>query len=111
MKIIHPGTLGRHAVQMRSGTNVTAIFVEGLTNPALTRRMIARLETMQTNGLISPASVEVKYSGDPMPAVETIQVENSIPANNYGVGMLDRRINSALDFLHTDSVSLTHGTP
>ena len=44
---------------------------------------------------IDTACVEIKYSDDSMLAVDTIQVENTIPANRYENRMLDYLIYNA----------------
>ncbi len=51
-------TVGR-----RSLTNVTVVWVEGITNPELVQRMQRRLQEIDTDGLISPSSVEEYVTG------------------------------------------------
>ena len=49
---------------------------------------------------IDTACVEVKYSNGSMLAVDTIQVENTIPANRYENRMLDYLIyNAPLEYV------------
>ena len=57
-----------------------------------------RIESCAFN--IDTACVEVKYSDGSMLAVDTIQVENTIPANRYENRMLDYLIdNSPLEYV------------
>ena len=51
-------TVGR-----RSLTNVTIVWIEGLTNPEFVERMNARLRKIDMDGLISPSSVEEYITG------------------------------------------------
>jgi hypothetical protein len=51
-------TVGR-----RSLTNVTIVWIEGITNPKFVERMAARLRKIDMDGLISPSSVEEYITG------------------------------------------------
>lgn len=51
-------TVGR-----RSLTNVTILYIEGLTDPTLVARMQARLQSIDIDGLIAPAAVEEYVTG------------------------------------------------
>lgn len=51
-------TVGR-----RSLTNVTVVYVEGLTNPAYVEAMQTRLDSIDIDGLLTPAAVEEYLTG------------------------------------------------
>ncbi len=51
-------TVGR-----RSLTNVTIVWIEGITNPTLVSRMHNRLDEIDIDGLISPSAVEETITG------------------------------------------------
>lgn len=51
-------TVGR-----RSLTNVTVVWIEGITNPEFVERMDARLRKIDIDGLLSPSSVEEYITG------------------------------------------------
>ena len=55
---LHETTVGR-----RSLTNVTVVWIQGITNPEFVRRMKARLATIDIDGLINPSSVEEYITG------------------------------------------------
>lgn len=50
-------------VGQRSLTNVTVVWVEGITNPEYVRRMKKRLQSIDIDGLINPSSVEEYITG------------------------------------------------
>ena len=51
------------AVGKKSRTNVSLVYLEGRTDPALVRRMKERLESIETDGLTTPAAVEECVTG------------------------------------------------
>ena len=55
---LYETTVGR-----RSLTNVTVAWIDGITNPDLVQRMKTRLESIDIDGLINPASVEEYITG------------------------------------------------
>ena len=57
----------------RSLTNVAVIWIEGITNPELVRRMMDRLDTIDIDGLISPAAVEEYITGSRITAFPLLQ--------------------------------------
>ena len=89
---LHELTVGR-----RSGTSVTVASVEGLTDPALTRRVIARLESIQTDGLISPASVEEYLTGSRPTAFPLAQYTER--TDKFAQGLLEGRVGVLVDGL------------
>lgn len=50
-------------VGRRSLTNVTLVWIDGLTDPALVQRMQARLAEIDIDGLLTPAAVEEYLTG------------------------------------------------
>lgn len=55
---LYETTVGR-----RSLTNVSVIWIDGITNPEFVERMKARLDTIDIDGLINPSSVEEYITG------------------------------------------------
>ena len=55
---LHETTVGR-----RSLTNVTLVWIEGITNPTLVDRMKRRLAALDIDGLLNPSAVEEYISG------------------------------------------------
>ena len=55
---LYETTVGR-----RSLTNVTVVWINGITNPEFVERMKARLDTIDIDGLINPSSVEEYITG------------------------------------------------
>ena len=89
---LHELTVGR-----RSGTSVAVVSVEDLTDPALTRRVIARLESIQTDGLISPASVEEYLTGSRPTAFPLAQYTER--TDKFAQGLLEGRVGVLVDGL------------
>jgi len=55
--------LKEHTVGRRSLTNVTVCFIAGLTDPALVQAVEDRLDTIDIDGLLSPAALEEYLTG------------------------------------------------
>lgn len=55
---LYETTVGR-----RSLTNVTVVWIDGITNPEFVERMKVRLDTIDIDGLINPSSVEEYITG------------------------------------------------
>ena len=55
--------LWQTTVGTRSLTNVTLLYIEGLTDPALVARMQQRLKSICIDGLVSPSAVEEYVTG------------------------------------------------
>lgn len=55
---LYETTVGR-----RSLTNVTVVWIDGITNPEFVDRMKARLDDIDIDGLVNPASVEEYITG------------------------------------------------
>lgn len=84
-------------VGLRSLTNVTILYIEGLTNPDLVERMKQRLETISIDGLISPSAVEEYLTGSRATAFPLIQYTER--ADTFCRGLLDDRVGLLVDGL------------
>ena len=65
---LYETTVGR-----RSLTNVTVVWIEGLTNPEFVRRMKRRLSEIDVDGLVNPSSVEEYITGSRRTAFPLLQ--------------------------------------
>lgn len=84
-------------VGLRSLTNVTLLYIEGITNPALVERMKIRLESISIDGLISPAAVEEYITGSRATAFPLLQYTER--ADTFCAGLLDGRVGLLVDGL------------
>ena len=89
---LYQTTVGR-----RSGTNVTIIYMEGLTNPRLVERMKQRLGSIDIDGMLSPAVVEEYITGSRTTAFPLIQYTER--SDKFCRGILDGRIGLLVDGL------------
>lgn len=89
---LYATTIGR-----RSLTNVAVIWIEGITNPALVRRMKQRLDTIDIDGMISPASVEEYITGSRATAFPLLQYTER--PDRFCQGLLDGRVGLMVDGL------------
>lgn len=83
-------TVGR-----RSLTHVTVVWIEGLTNPSLAERMLKRLETIDIDGLLSPAAVEEYVTGSRTTAFPLLQYTER--PDRFCQGLLDGRVGLLVD--------------
>lgn len=81
----------------RSLTNVSVIWIEGITNEHLVRRMKNRLTTIDIDGLLSPAAVEEYVTGSRATAFPMMQYTER--ADRFCQGLLDGRIGLIVDGL------------
>lgn len=81
----------------RSLTNVAVIWIEGITNPKLVRRMMDRLDTIDIDGLISPAAVEEYITGSRITAFPLLQYTER--PDRLSQGLLDGRVGLIIDGL------------
>lgn len=81
----------------RSLTNVAVIWIEGITNPELVRRMMDRLDTIDIDGLISPAAVEEYITGSRITAFPLLQYTER--PDRLSQGLLDGRMGLIIDGL------------
>ncbi|MBO4937687.1 MAG: spore germination protein [Oscillospiraceae bacterium] len=89
---LHQTTVGR-----RSLTNVTVVWVEGITNPELVQRMKTRLDEIDIDGLLSPAAVEEYITGSRVTAFPLIQYTER--TDKFCQGLLDGRVGVLVDGL------------
>lgn len=89
---LHQTTVGR-----RSLTNVTIIYMEGLTNPELVARMKRRLASIDVDGFLSPAAVEEYVTGSRATAFPLIQYTER--SDKFCQGILDGRVGLLVDGL------------
>jgi spore germination protein KA len=81
----------------RSLTNVTVVWIEGITNEHLVRKMKNRLASIDIDGLISPAAVEEYVSGSRTTAFPMLQYTER--SDRFCQGLLDGRIGLIVDGL------------
>ena len=84
-------------VGQRSLTNVSVLWIEGLTNEALVDRMKARLGGINIDGMISPLSVEEYVTGSRATAFPLIQYTER--PDKFCQGLLDGRVGLIVDGL------------
>ena len=88
----HQTTVGR-----RSLTNVTIAWIQGITNEALVKRMQKRLDTIDIDGLLSPAAVEEYVTGSRFTTFPLMQYTER--ADRFCQGLLDGRVGLLVDGL------------
>lgn len=81
----------------RSLTNVTVLWIEGITNDRLVRKMKNRLASIDIDGLISPSAVEEYVSGSRTTAFPMLQYTER--SDRFCQGLLDGRIGLMVDGL------------
>ena len=84
-------------VGRRSLTNVTVVYIEGITNPELVERMKQRLQTIDIDGFITPGAVEEYITGSRKTAFPLLQYTER--ADKFCVGLLDGRVGLIVDGL------------
>lgn len=89
---IYAATVGR-----RSLTNVAVVWIDGLTNPELVRRMKQRLKSIDIDGLLSPSAVEEYVTGSRKTAFPLIQYTER--PDRFCQGLLDGRVGLMVDGL------------
>ncbi len=82
-------------VGKRSLTNVSVLWIEGITNPEYIRRMKRRLEAIDIDGLISPAGVEEYITGSRVTAFPLLQYTER--TDRFCQGLLDGRVGLIVD--------------
>ncbi len=87
---LYETTVGR-----RSLTMVTVVSLEGVTNPELVQKMKDRLDTIDIDGMISPASVEEYVTGSRTTAFPLLQYTER--ADRFCKGILDGRVGLLVD--------------
>ena len=84
-------------VGRRSLTNVSVIWLEGITNETLVQRMKDRLASIDIDGLLTPASVEEYATGSRATAFPLIQYTER--TDKFCQGLLDGRVGLIVDGL------------
>ena len=84
-------------VGRRSLTNVSVVYLEGITNRQLVKRMIERLDSIDVDGFLSPAAVEEYVTGSRKTAFPLMQYTER--SDRFCQGILDGRIGVLVDGL------------
>ena len=84
-------------VGTRSLTNVSVIWIQGLTNDTLVEQMKSRLREIHIDGLISPSAVEEYVTGSRATAFPLIQYTER--PDKFCQGLLDGRVGLIVDGL------------
>ena len=84
-------------VGRRSLTNVSVLWIKGITNEELVSRMRARLDNIDIDGFISPAAVEEYVTGSRATAFPLIQYTER--TDKFCQGLLDGRVGLIVDGL------------
>ena len=84
-------------VGMRSLTNVSVLWINGVTNMQLVEKMKERLASIDIDGLLSPASVEEYVTGSRRTAFPLLQYTER--SDRFCKGLLDGRVGLLIDGL------------
>ena len=84
-------------VGVRSLTNVSVVWLEGLTNPQLVSRMKQRIASINIDGLLSPSAVEEYITGSRATAFPLMQYTER--PDRFCQGILDGRVGLLVDGL------------
>ena len=84
-------------VGRRSITNVSVLWLDGITNPDLPQRMIQRLATIDVDGFLSPSAVEEYVTGSRATAFPLMQYTER--PDRFSQGLLDGRVGLLVDGL------------
>lgn len=84
-------------VGRRSLTNVSIVYLEGLTNPELVEKMKSRLSQIDIDGLLSSSAVEEYITGSRVTAFPLIQYTER--TDRFCQGILDGRVGLFVDGL------------
>lgn len=89
---LYETTVGR-----RSLTNVTVVWLDGITDPKLVERMKSRLDRIDVDGFLSPSAVEEYVTGSRLTAFPLMQYTER--ADRFSQGILDGRVGLLVDGL------------
>ena len=89
--------IGSIAVGRRSLTNVSVVWIEGITNREMVRKMENRLKQIDIDGMLSPASVEEYVTGSRKTAFPMLQYTER--PDRFCQGLLDGRVGLLVDGL------------
>ena len=84
-------------VGKRSLTNVTVVWIKGITNEILVRKMKSRLNRIDIDGLLSPSSVEEYMTGSRFTAFPLLQYTER--PDRFAQALLDGRVGLLVDGL------------
>lgn len=84
-------------VGRRSLTNVSVLWIEGITNPELVTRMKQRLSQIDIDGLITPAAVEEYVTGSRWTPFPLLQYTER--SDRFSQGLLNGRVGLLVDGL------------
>ena len=84
-------------VGRRSLTNVTVVWIEGITNRELVRRMESRLKSIDVDAMLSPSSVEEYVTGSRWTTFPLLQYTER--ADRFCQGLLNGRVGLIVDGL------------
>lgn len=84
-------------VGKRSLTNVSVVWIEGITNPQLINRMNQRLKEIHVDSFLSPSAVEEYVTGSRMTAFPLLQYTER--PDRFAQGLLDGRVGLLVDGL------------
>lgn len=89
--------LSGKTVGKRSLTNVSVVWIQGITNRELVRKMNTRLDSIDIDGLITPSSVEEYVTGSRATAFPLLQYTER--PDRFCQGLLDGRVGLLVDGL------------
>lgn len=84
-------------VGRRSLTNVTVLYIKGITNESLVKRMKQRLDGIDIDGFLSPSAVEEYITGSRTTAFPIMQYTER--SDRFCQGLLDGRVGILVDGL------------
>ena len=84
-------------VGKRSQTNVSLLWIDGITDPRLVQRMKKRLSEIDVDGFLTPASVEEYVTGSRSTAFPLLQYTQR--TDKFSRGLLDGRVGLIVDGL------------
>ena len=84
-------------VGKRSLTNVAVVWIDGITNCQLVEKMKKRLDSIDVDGFLSPASVEEYITGSRLTAFPLLQYTER--SDRFCQGLLDGRVGVLVDGL------------
>ena len=84
-------------VGCRSLTNVSVLWVEGITDPTLVMKMQERLASIDVDGFLSPSAVEEYVTGSRTTAFPLLQYTER--TDRFSQGLLDGRVGLLVDGL------------
>jgi hypothetical protein len=84
-------------VGKRSLTNVSVVWIEGITNPELVKRMDDRLAQIDVDSFLSPSAVEEYVTGSRATAFPLLQYTER--PDRFAQGLLDGRVGLLVDGL------------